>query len=158
MRLIFVPMNRITFHSEGYRMPKLKKYDLKRWLIEIAQNHNKQIVRLAYNFCTDNELLKINQEFLQHDTLTDIITFDYSNQDLLEGEIFISHERVAENANQFQEEINHEFLRVLAHGLLHLIGFQDKTTKLKEEMRKKENEAIQHFFAILAENKSIQNS
>ncbi len=153
-----MPMNRITFHSEGYRMPKLKKYDLKRWLIEIAQNHNKQIVRLAYNFCTDNELLKINQEFLQHDTLTDIITFDYSNQDLLEGEIFISHERVAENANQFQEEINHEFLRVLAHGLLHLIGFQDKTTKLKEEMRKKENEAIQHFFAILAENKSIQNS
>jgi len=153
-----VPMNRITFHPEGYRMPKLKKYDLKRWLIEIAQNHNKQIVRLAYNFCTDNELLKINQEFLQHDTLTDIITFDYSNQDLLEGEIFISHERVAENANQFQEEINHEFLRVLAHGLLHLIGFQDKTTKLKEEMRKKENEAIQHFFAILAENNSIQNS
>lgn len=153
-----MPMNRITFHSEGYRMPKLKKYDLKRWLIEIAQNHNKQIVRLAYNFCTDNELLKINQEFLQHDTLTDIITFDYSNQDLLEGEIFISHERVAENANQFQEEINHEFLRVLAHGLLHLIGFQDKTTKLKEEMRKKENEAIQHFFAILAENNSIQNS
>ncbi|MFM2196133.1 MAG: hypothetical protein RL092_1733 [Bacteroidota bacterium] len=153
-----MPMNRITFHSEGYRMPKLKKYDLKRWLIEIAQNHNKQIVRLAYNFCTDNELLKINQEFLQHDTLTDIITFDYSNQDLLEGEIFISHERVAENANQFQEEINHEFLRVLAHGLLHLIGFQDKTTKLLEEMRKKENEAIQHFFAILAENNSIQNS
>ena len=153
-----MPMNRITFHSEGYRMPKLKKYDLKRWLIEIAQNHNKQIVRLAYNFCTDNELLKINQEFLQHDTLTDIITFDYSNQDLLEGEIFISHERVAENANRFQEEINHEFLRVLAHGLLHLIGFQDKTTKLLEEMRKKENEAIQHFFAILAENNSIQNS
>jgi probable rRNA maturation factor len=151
-----VPMNRITFHSEGYRMPKLKKHDLKRWLIEIAQNHDKQIVRLAYNFCSDAELLKINQEFLQHDTLTDIITFDYSNQNLLEGEIFISHERIAENANHFQQEFMHEFLRVLVHVLLHLIGFQDKTKKLKQEMRQKENEAIQHFFTILAENKTIQ--
>ena len=151
-----MPMNRITFHSEGYRMPKLKKHDLKRWLIEIAQNHDKQIVRLAYNFCSDVELLKINQEFLQHDTLTDIITFDYSNQNLLEGEIFISHERIAENANNFQQEFMHEFLRVLVHGLLHLIGFQDKTKKLKQEMRQKENEAIQHFFTILAENKTIQ--
>ncbi len=150
-----MPMNRITFHSEGYRMPKLKKQDLKRWLIEIARNHDRQIVRIAYNFCTDSELLKINQEFLQHDTLTDIITFDYSNQDLLEGEIFISHERVTENAHQFKEEFNHEFFRVLAHGVLHLIGFQDKTKKLKSEMRKKENEAIEQFFAILAENNSI---
>ena len=151
-----MPMNRITFHTEGYHMPKLKKHDLKRWLIEIAQKHDKQIVQLAYNFCTDSELLKINQEFLKHDTLTDIITFDYSNHDLLEGEIFISYERIIENANLFQEEITHEFLRVLVHGLLHLIGFQDKTKKMKEEMRQKENEAIQHFLTILAENISSQ--
>ena len=145
-------MNRIKFHSEGYRLPKFKKDDLKRWLNEIAQNHDKQIVHLAYNFCTDAELLKINLEFLQHDTLTDIITFDYSNQNLLEGEIFISHERIKENATLFQEEITHEFLRVIAHGLLHLIGFQDKTEKNKKEMRQKENESISLFFRILAKN------
>ena len=143
-----MPMNRITFHSEGYNMPKLKKQDLKRWLIEIAKNHDKQIVRIAYNFCTDSELLKINQEFLQHDTLTDIITFDYSHRDLLEGEIFISHERVTENANQFKEEFNHEFLRVLAHGVLHLIGFQDKTKNEKISMRACENQFLDVYLRI----------
>jgi rRNA maturation RNase YbeY len=131
-------------------MPKYKKTDLKRWLEEIAQKHNKQIVRLAYNFCSDDELLRINQEFLNHDTLTDIITFDYSTDEQLEGEIFISYDRLKENAHIFNVNFNHEFLRILAHGLLHLIGFQDKDEKSKAEMSENENICIDAFLRILA--------
>ncbi len=94
---------------------------------------------INYIFCDDTYLLSLNQKFLNHDTLTDIISFDYSTSELLSGDIFISTERVSENALLFHTTFNHELHRVLIHGILHFAGYKDKTDAEKQEMRKQED-------------------
>jgi rRNA maturation RNase YbeY len=102
-----------------------------------------QKVRLTYIFCSDEKLLEINQQFLNHDTFTDIITFDLSEgPTMLEGEIYISTERVVENAAQFKVPAADELHRVIFHGALHLCGFQDKKEADKKLMRQKEDECL----------------
>jgi probable rRNA maturation factor len=102
---------------------------------------------LTYIFCTDAYLLEINKEFLGHDTLTDIITFDMSEKpEKLEGEIYISVERVRENAAKFEADVNYELHRVIFHGALHLCGFKDKTKKDKETMRSQEEACLLAYF------------
>jgi probable rRNA maturation factor len=100
---------------------------------------------LAYNFCSDEELLQINQGFLKHNTYTDIITFDYCEGDLIVGEIYISVERVAENSQKLKTIFEEELLRVIAHGLLHLCGYKDKKPEHKKKIRSAENRAIKLF-------------
>jgi probable rRNA maturation factor len=137
----------ITF-SASLKTKTPSKKKLKLWLSAIALSEKKKIKNLAYNFCSDEELLQINQGFLKHNTYTDIITFDYSEGDIIIGEIYISAERVAENAQKLKTELEEELLRVIAHGLLHLCGYKDKKPEHIKRMRSTENSAIKTFKTI----------
>jgi probable rRNA maturation factor len=137
----------ITFSASlKTKIPSKKK--LKLWLSAIAISEKKKIKNLAYNFCSDEELLQINQGFLKHNTYTDIITFDYCEDNLIIGEIYISAERVNENAQKLKTELEEELLRVIAHGLLHLCGYKDKKPEHIKKMRSAENRAIKTFKTI----------
>lgn len=114
-----------------------------KWICEVAKRNQKRVAALNYIFCNDTYLHQINLKHLQHDTLTDIITFDYSEESsLLIADFYISIPRVAENAPQFDVPFPEELARVMIHGLLHLIGYSDKTPTAKERMRKQENKYL----------------
>jgi len=115
------------------------------WISNVILSENKKEGDINYIFCDDNYLLQINEEYLNHDTLTDIISFDYSVGNELHGDIFISIERVQENASDFHVSFKEELLRVMAHGILHYCGFKDKTEAEELVMRNKENEKIKLF-------------
>jgi|TARA_B110000977_G_C11042643_1_gene479401 probable rRNA maturation factor len=115
------------------------------WLDKVAQSEGFTVGDLTYIFCNDDYLLELNKTYLKHDTLTDIITFDYVSGTVVSGDIFISVERLLENAEVFNDTFKNERLRVMAHGLLHLMGFNDKSTEDQSIMRKKENEKIKMF-------------
>jgi probable rRNA maturation factor len=144
-------MNNISFHSEGVDTKTPSKRLLKAWIKEIVSNHDKKVGELAFVFCSDEKILEVNQNFLQHDYYTDIITFDYCEGEIVSGDIFISVERVEENATSHNVEYNSELLRVLAHGVLHLIGFQDKSPKKKKEMTENEDLCISLFLTKFAQ-------
>lgn len=136
---------KIYFFREGTHSPFEEEASIKKRLLVFASEHGYTIRRLNYIFCTDEYLLQINQKYLNHDTLTDIITFDHSEADgLLEGDIFISLERVKENARKYKAAFKHELSRVMAHGLLHLMGYKDKTQAQKKAMRSKEDAFLIH--------------
>ncbi|HEX7413752.1 MAG TPA: rRNA maturation RNase YbeY [Bacteroidia bacterium] len=137
----------ITFAvSVKTKTPSKKK--LNNWLNTIASLEKKRIKNLSYNFCSDEELLQINQQFLKHNAYTDIISFDYCEKNSICGEIYISTERVAENATQHKVLFEEELLRVLAHGLLHLCGYKDKKPEHQKKMRSAENRSIKLFKTI----------
>jgi rRNA maturation RNase YbeY len=115
------------------------------WLSKVIISENKKEGEINYIFCDDDYLLEINQQYLNHDTLTDIISFDYSVGNELHGDIFISIERVKENAVDFQVSFEEELKRVMAHGVLHYCGYKDKSAEDEAVMRQKENEKIQLF-------------
>lgn len=144
-------MNNISFHSEGVNTKTPSKRLLKAWIKEFVSNHGKKVGELAFIFCSDEKILEVNQNFLQHDYYTDIITFDYCEGEIVSGDIFISVERVAENATSHNVEYSSELLRVLAHGVLHLIGFQDKSPKKKKEMTENEDLCISLFLTKFAQ-------
>jgi rRNA maturation RNase YbeY len=116
-----------------------------KWLELVAESESKTIGEISYVFCSDEFLLKINQDYLDHDTFTDIITFDYCEEGLINGEIYISTDRVKENASSFGVSLINELQRVMAHGLLHLCGYGDKSEAEAQLMRDKENEKIGMF-------------
>jgi rRNA maturation RNase YbeY len=144
-------MNNISFHNEGVNTKTPSKRLLKAWIKEFVSNHGKKVGELAFIFCSDEKILEVNQNFLQHDYYTDIITFDYCKDEIVSGDIFISVERVADNATSHNVEYKAELLRVLAHGILHLIGFQDKTPKNKKEMTENEDLCISLFLTKFAQ-------
>jgi len=109
-----------------------------KWIIESARRERKSVVNINYIFCSDRYLLRLNQEFLNHNTFTDIITFDDSVGKNISGEIFISLDRVKENSLKFNSPFQIELLRVMMHGILHLAGYRDKKPKEISTMRKKE--------------------
>lgn len=115
------------------------------WINRIINSENGVSGKLDFIFCDDPYLLKINQDFLQHDTFTDIITFPYGEDQTIAGDIFISVDRVKDNAKIYQEMFDKEMRRVIAHGVLHLLGFGDKTDEEVKGMRKKENEKLKLF-------------
>lgn len=115
------------------------------WITKCITNEGFELGEINYIFCDDAYLHKINVEFLQHDTLTDIISFDYTLGKLLGGDIFISIERVKDNAKDFEVSFEEELQRVLIHGVLHYMGYKDKSETEKEKMRIKENECILLF-------------
>jgi len=121
------------------------KDELTLWLESAAKTEGRTLGELAFNFCSDDSLSKINKEFLSHDTLTDVITFDYSALKEVSGEIFISTDRVRENASEFQQSFEEEIRRVMIHGLLHLCGYNDKTIKEKSLMSDRENFYLDSF-------------
>lgn len=123
-------------------MPNLDFSKVDLWLGMIASRYNKKIGNLNYLFCDDEEILRVNKEFLQHDYFTDIITFDYSRKDKVGGDIFISLDTVRSNSEELSVAYDSELLRVIAHGLLHLCGIDDKGPGQREIMEKHENEAL----------------
>ena len=133
------------FYEQEVRSGLKEKRRLSRFLDSLAQKHLKKVkkISLTYIFCSDEALLQMNQQFLDHDTLTDIITFDLSDTvNDLTGEIYISVDRVRENAAKFKANYQDELHRVIFHGALHLCGFKDKTKKDQEEMRKQEDKCL----------------
>lgn len=118
--------------------PKLKK-----WISEVINVYGKTTGRISYLFCSDQMIHEWNLRYLNHDTYTDIITFDNVNGGLISGDIIISIDRVGENAKKFGVDFEQEFHRVLIHGVLHLLGFKDKSDEESAIMRQKENEALQ---------------
>jgi probable rRNA maturation factor len=133
-------MPRINFFSEEiiFKVPHPRK--TKSWLASAVANEGFALVQLNYIFCSDRYLVSINKEYLGHSTLTDIVTFDNSdNKKEVEGDIFISTERVMENAAKFMVPKEAELRRVMVHGALHLMGYRDKTDREKVHMRKKED-------------------
>lgn len=123
----------------------VKERPVAEWVDEIITSEEGMAGQIDYIFCDDAYLLKINQEYLEHDTYTDIITFDYSVGNIISGDVFVSIERVTENALEFEVSFENELLRVMAHGILHLLGFGDKTREEAIVMRKKEEEKIKLF-------------
>ena len=115
------------------------------WIEEVINKESRLLEELVFNFCSDESLLKINKEFLKHDTLTDVITFDYSASKAVSGEVFISVDRVRENAKEFHQDFNDEIRRVMIHGVLHLCGYKDKTPKDKALMSEMENRHLAFF-------------
>jgi rRNA maturation RNase YbeY len=134
----------ISFHSQNdFELNSTFRY--REWLNARVNIHGMTIRSLNYVFCDDAYLLEINKQFLNHDTFTDIISFDYSSDGMIEGEIYISTERVAENAVLFDVPFEAELNRVISHGLLHLLGYKDKTEDEQQEMRAQENEMMEMF-------------
>lgn len=134
----------IEFHYElDFKLESEEKY--RDWIINIFDTVNSFCGDINYIFCDDSYLLKINQDHLSHDTFTDIITFDYSVNNQISSDIFISIDRVRENAFTFNVDFHNEILRVMAHGILHLFGYTDKNDEDKKTMRAKENEMIKLF-------------
>lgn len=115
------------------------------WIDRIIQSEGFVAGQIDYIFCTDEYLLELNQEYLNHDTFTDIITFDYTDGKTISGDIFISTERVEDNAKQFKIDVWNELRRVMSHGILHLAGYGDKSDDEVKLMREKEEEKIKMF-------------
>lgn len=119
------------------------------WIETIILSENKTLGEISYIFCNDEYLHNINMQYLNHDTLTDIISFDYTEGDVISGDIFVSIERVKDNAIDFKVSFEEELKRVLAHGVLHYCGYKDKTNTDATLMRTKENEKIKLFHVEL---------
>ena len=118
---------------------KISTEDISNWLKDVTTKEGKEIGELVYVFCNDDYLIEKNIQFLKHDTLTDVITFDYCNEGIISGDILISTERVKENALKYEVDFLTELHRVMVHGLLHLLGYKDKSESDTALMREKEN-------------------
>jgi rRNA maturation RNase YbeY len=136
----------IIFFEEDIKFTLQEKNKHKKWLREIAANGGFAIEELNYIFCSDEYLLQINQQYLNHNTYTDIITFDNSESDKkIISDIFISIDRVKDNATKEKTAFENELLRVMSHGLLHLMGYKDKNHEDKKTMRDLEDQSIRLF-------------
>ena len=137
-------MPTIEFHYE-YDFQLENNAAFLSWIEEVANSENYRIGSLNYIFCNDEYLAELHLKYLDNQDLTDIITFDYVENDVISGDIFISIERVKDNASSFKVDFKEELLRVMSHGLLHLMGYHDKSEKDRAVMREKEDEKIKMF-------------
>lgn len=131
--------SKVCFFFQEVSISLTKRQSLKKFINFLFKKEGKKLASINYIFCTDAALLEINRQFLAHDFYTDIITFDLSEGDGVKAEIYISTDRVKDNARQLGVSFRSEIHRVIFHGVLHLCGYQDKTTAQKETMREKEN-------------------
>lgn len=132
----------ISYQTEGVKMPAIKRRDVSAWIKKVAAVHSKKVGEVAYIFCDDEKILEVNREYLQHDYYTDIITFDYTEDDIISGDIFISLDTVLSNSVQLGVSYEQELYRVIIHGILHLCGINDKGEGEREIMEREENEAL----------------
>jgi probable rRNA maturation factor len=135
----------ISFQNQEIQFQLSDKIKIKSWIKTIVELEKKILGQINFVFTSDAELVKTNIEFLNHNTYTDIITFDYCEGKLINGDIIISIERVKENAQKFKVDFDSEVKRVIIHGVLHLCGYKDKSTKDTEVMKGKENWALKKF-------------
>jgi len=143
----------VTYFNEDVPFPKLKRRSTTNWIKETIHLEEKSIGDISFIFCSDDYLLEVNKKYLTHDYYTDIITFDYVEDGLISGDIFISIDRVKENAKLFSTTVENELNRVLVHGVLHLLGYKDKIKEDKTLMTFKEN----YYLNVLKISSLIQN-
>lgn len=132
-------MSNVSFHSEQTNFSLSNESEIADWLTNVCQKEGKTLTEVSVIFCSDNYLLDVNQKHLNHDYYTDVITFDYSEGNDVSGDIFISIDRVVDNAKSFGVQMLDEAHRIIVHGTLHLIGYTDKEVSAKEQMTAKEN-------------------
>ncbi len=136
----------ITYDVDGVKMPKIKKRLNNKWIKAVAATYGRKTGDIGYMFVDDEKILEVNKEYLGHDYYTDIITFDYDEDDVISGDLVISLDTVRTNAEKFGKEYTEELNRVIIHGILHLCGINDKGPGEREIMEANENKAL----AILA--------
>ena len=132
----------ITYNSDGVRIPKIKKRETTAWIKAVASTYGKRVGEIGYMFVGDEQILAVNREYLGHDYYTDIITFDYDEGDVINGDIVISLDTVRSNAEQLGKTYEEELYRVIIHGILHLCGINDKGPGEREIMEAAENRAL----------------
>jgi len=135
----------ISYNYENVEYTSFADRETSDWIKNTAALYGKKIGDISYVFCTDERILEVNRQFLQHDYYTDIITFDYSGHGIISGDIFISLDTIKSNALKFEERFEKELHRVIIHGILHLCGQNDKTPEEQTEMTRKENLALQEI-------------
>lgn len=139
----------ITFQTDGVEMPRINEQQIRNWVKAVTATYQKKVGEIGYLFCSDERILEVNRQFLQHDYYTDIITFDYCQGNRIAGDLVISLDTVRTNAEQFGAEYETELNRVIIHGILHLCGINDKGPGEREIMEAEENKAL----ALLADMK-----
>lgn len=132
----------ITYDAEGVKLPQIRKRDTSKWIREVAATYGKKVGDVGYLFVNDEKILATNQEYLGHDYYTDIITFDYCEGDVLNGDLMISLDTVLTNAEKFGKPYDEELHRVIIHGILHLCGINDKGPGEREIMEAAEDKAL----------------
>ena len=132
----------ITYNAEGIRMPKIRKRDTSAWIKAVAASYGRKVGDIGYMFVDDEKILEVNREYLGHDYYTDIITFDYDEDDVINGDLVISLDTVRTNAEKFGTTYDEELHRVIIHGILHLCGINDKGPGEREIMEAAENKAL----------------
>lgn len=132
----------ISYQSENIKFPDIKRRDTTAWLRRVAATHGKKIGEVAYIFCDDEKILEVNRQYLNHDYYTDVITFDYTEGNTLNGDIFISLDTVKSNSEDQHTTYDEELHRVIVHGILHLCGINDKGPGEREIMEQAENKAL----------------
>lgn len=139
----------ISYNTDGVKMPAIRRRDTSAWIKQVAATYGKKVGSIAYIFCNDDKILEVNKQYLQHDYYTDIITFDYcddeemmGHKDTISGDLFISLDTVRTNAEQQGTTYEEELHRVIIHGVLHLIGINDKGPGEREIMEAAEDKAL----------------
>ena len=137
----------ITYNTDGVRMPAIKRRETTAWIRRVAATYGRKVGDVGYMFVNDEKILEVNNEYLGHDYYTDIITFDYDEGDIINGDLVISLDTVRTNAEKFGKDYDEELHRVIIHGILHLCGIKDKGPGEREIMEAAENRAL----ALLSE-------
>ena len=132
----------ISYNAEVVKMPAIKRRENSAWVKAVAASYGKKVGEIAYIFVNDKKILDVNRQYLQHDYYTDIITFDYSDDDTISGDLFISLDTVRSNAEQIGTTYEQELRRVIIHGILHLCGINDKGPGEREKMEAAEDKAL----------------
>lgn len=138
----------ITYNTDGVAMPKLKKRIINQWIKQVAATYGRKVGDIGYMFVDDAKILQVNNEYLGHDYYTDIITFDYDEDNIVSGDLVISIDTVKSNAELFGKEYEDELHRVIIHGILHLCGINDKGPGEREIMEANENKALAMLKAL----------
>ena len=132
----------IRYNAENVKFPKIKRRETTAWIKRVAASYGRKVGEIGYLFCDDEKILEVNREYLQHDYYTDIITFDYDEDDIISGDLVISLDTVKSNAELFHKNYDEELHRVIIHGILHLCGINDKGPGEREIMEAAENKAL----------------
>ena len=133
----------ISYNSENVKMPKIRKRDTSAWIKQVAASYGRKVGEVGYLFVDDEKILEVNNEYLGHDYYTDIITFDYDEDDVINGDLVISLDTVKSNSELFGKPYEEELFRVIIHGILHLCGINDKGPGEREIMEAAENKALE---------------
>ena len=143
--LVILPKKLMVSYNYETEFKLDNEIELSSWIQKCINSKNKILGEISYVFCDDKYLLNINKEYLNHDTYTDIISFDYCEDNIISGDIFISIERIRENSIEYKNTFDDELHRVMIHGILHYLGYKDKTEVQKQEMRSEENNCLEQL-------------